>query len=206
MLCYINIYQTGIYNITNKYFSCIFLEIGIENQDFKDIFLNGNINDIVIKVQDKESRSHKCILAARSPAFLAVIMHDTKEKITRVVDIQDVEQNTFPDFLNYLYTGCMENLTLENALKLYTVADKYKINELKENCMNHMSENISIDNFCDIFTLSLRHDEKDLKEACIQFFSKNSLEIVLTSKWQTLLRENPTAGNELFIKHLQLNI
>lgn len=171
-----------------------------------DIFLNGNISDVVLKIHDKESRAHKCILAAESPAFLAVIMHDTKEEITRVVDFQDFDQNTFPDFLNYLYTGCVENLTSETALKLYAVANKYKINELKENCRNHMLENISIDNFCELFTLSHRHNEEDLKEACIQFFSENSLEIVLTSKWQTLLTENPTAANELFIKHLQLNI
>lgn len=136
---------------------------------------------------------------------MTVIMHDTKEEVTPVVDIQDVDRDIFPDFINYLYTRRVENLTSESALKLYTIADKYKITELKKACLDHMLTNISIDNFCDVYILSLRHDEKDLEEACDQFFAQNSFNIILTPKWQTFLCENPVIGNELFIKHMQLN-
>lgn len=166
---------------------------------------NGNISDVVLKVEGVEIRAHRCVLAARSPVFLAMMTHETKEKISGVVEIPDVEKSIFSDFLNYLYTGSVEKLTVENVVKLYTTADKYQVDDLKEICMDHMMMNVSIDNFCDVLTLSLRHDEKDLKEVCIQFFSKKSLDIILTAKWQTFLSENPIIGNELFIKHLQLN-
>lgn len=136
---------------------------------------------------------------------MTVIMHDTKEEVTTVVDMQDVDRDIFFDFINYLYTRRLENLTSESALKIYTIADKYQITELKNACLDHMLTNISIDNFCDVYILSLRHDEKDLEEACDQFFAQNSFSIILTAKWQTFLCENPITANELFIKHLQFN-
>lgn len=166
--------------------------------------LSGNISDVVLKVEDQEFKAHRCVLAARSPVFLAMMTHETKEKISGVVDIPDVEPSIFSDFLNYLYTGSVENLTLENVGKLHSMADKYQVNDLKEICLDHMMMNVSIDKFCDVLTLSLMHDEKNLKDASIKFFAKNSLDIIKTSKWQTFLCENPIIGNELFIKHLEL--
>lgn len=174
-------------------------------EDFKDIFQNGNVSDVVLKVEGQEFKSHRCILAARSPVFKAMMTHDTKEYNTGVVDIQDVDHNSFSSFLEYLYTGSMEAVTPENAYKLYTVADKYQVHELKKACVDHMLKNITVDNYCDLLSLSLLHEEKGLTDACTQFFIKNSLAIVKTSKWQIFLSENPTAGNELFVKQLEMN-
>lgn len=174
-------------------------------QNLREILLNGNVSDIILKVEGQEFKAHKCILAARSPVFLAMMVHETKEKNTGVVDIEDVYPETLSDFLSYLYTGSTGSVTSQNVVKLYTAADKYQVYELKKVCIDYMLKNICIDNFCDILTLALRHVEKDLTDACTQFFIKNSLSIVLTSKWQIFLGENPVAGNELYIKQLQMN-
>lgn len=174
-------------------------------EDFKYIFQNGNLSDVVLKVEDQEFKSHRCVLAARSPVFMAMMTHDTKENNSGVVDIQDVDHITFSSFLEYLYTGNIEAIMPENAEKLYTVADKYQVHELKKACMNYMRKNISVDNFCDILTLSLLHEEKDLIDSCTQVFIKKSLAIVKTPKWQIFLSENPITGNELYLKQLEMN-
>lgn len=131
-------------------------------------------------------------------------MHDTKEKTTGIVNIEDADPNTFSNFLYYLYTGNLENLAAENVPNLYITADKYEIIDLKDACLKYMVGNISVENFCDILSLSLRHDEKELSDLCINFFVENSLEIVMTSKWQQFLMENPIIGNELYIKQLKI--
>lgn len=136
---------------------------------------------------------------------MAMLTHDTKENNTGVVDIQDIDYNTFSSFLEYLYTASLEAITLENADKLYTVADKYQVHELKKVCVNYMRKNITVEKYCDLLTLSLLHVEKDLTDACTQFFVENSLAIVKTPKWQIFLSENPTVGNELYVKQLEMN-
>lgn len=158
-----------------------------------------------MKVGDREFKCHRSILAARSPVFLAMVTHDTKEKATGVIEVQDAEPDIFSDFLHYLYTGNVKNLNTESAVDLYTLSDKYQVIELKNNCFKHMIKNISMENFCDFINLSLRHDEKELTDACIQFFKEtwNSLEIIKTWKWQLFMTENPIACNELLIKLLE---
>lgn len=113
-------------NNTNKNF--YLLGLGKLKQDLKEILLNNNFSDIVLNVEGQEFKAHRCILAARSPVFFAMMTHETKEKISGTVDIPDIDTKIFRNFLNYLYTENVDNLTSGNAFKLYTTADKYQVN------------------------------------------------------------------------------
>lgn len=168
------------------------------------MLISRNLCDITLKVKGKEFRAHRNILAARSPVFMAMMTHNTQEKNTGIITIEDVDPNLFTDFLNYLYAGKTENLNSDNVRTLYVTADKYQVDELKHYCLKYMVNNITVGNFCEIYNLSLRYDEKELANAAVRFFSDKSLEILLTTKWQNFLSENLTTGNELLIKSLKL--
>lgn len=171
------------------------------------MLVHGNFSDVILKVKDREFKVHRCVLAARSTVLLDMLTHDrdAKEKNTEIVELPHFGPDVFSVFLDYLYTGNVEDINSKNFKELFLVADSYKVNGLRKLCLNHILEDISVDNFCDVLTLSLRHGEDRFKEACANFFAKNSLDIILTPKWKAFLAANPEAGNELFVKQLQMN-
>lgn len=154
-------------------------------------------------MKGQEFKAHRTVLAARSPVFMAMMQHDTKEKATGIVPIEDIDPSVFTEFLNFLYAGELEDLNSDNALNLYVAADKYEVEELKIICLKYMLQNITVSNFCDIITVSLQYVERKLTDAATEFFVENSLEIVKTRKWQTFLYTNGTVANELFIKYIE---
>lgn len=125
-----------------------------------------------------------------------------REKATGVVDIEDSDPSTFSAFLRFLYYGDVESLCDDNAASLFTVADKYDVSDLREKCLEFMKENLSVDTFCDTLTLALRHSETELIRLATEFFVANADKIIVTVAWQTFIAENPTEGNELFIKYV----
>lgn len=142
--------------------------------------LHNENNDVVFNVRGQEFRANRRILTTHSPVFLAMLTGDAQVRATGVIRITDADPRTFSDFLNYLHTENVENITSGNASELYMMADKYEVANLKISCLNYMLENISVDNFCDVLSLAVRYDERNLKEACSEFFARRSREIIET--------------------------
>ena len=168
--------------------------------DFKDFFLKKEDCDVLLKVQGHKFEAHKIILKARSPVLASTFRNDMKEKATGVVDIEDCDPSSFSDFLCFLYCGDKKIISKSNAFNLFVTADKYDVQDLRAQCLIFMKENLCIDTFCDTMTLALRHSESELVKLTTDFFVENATEIIKTVKWQSFLSENPTAGNELFLK------
>lgn len=164
----------------------------------KSLLISGENSDVTIKVQDKEFPAHRCILSMRCPAFQSMFKHDTAEKKTGVVDMDDCDPEIFPDFLTHLYTGIVSHITSKNVFGLYAISDKYLFGELKEACLSFMKLNIDCENFCTTLSLALRHDEKELLGVATEFFCGFSQKIIETQEWQIFLANNATAGNGLF--------
>lgn len=171
-------------------------------QNLKELFLNEHNSDFVLKVEDREFRVHKAILAARSPVFASMFQHDMVEKNSGVVDIPDCTAESFEVFLLYLYTGCADTMSRNNVFHLYYAADKYRVDDLKEDCVEFMMSILSVETFCDVIALSLRHGESKLQKEATLFFRQNIKEIIKTVQWQNYMSENPTHANELLIKAL----
>lgn len=166
----------------------------------QNLLESGQYSDVTLNIKGKEFKVHKIVLAAQSPVFAAMMLHDTKEKATGIVNIEDVEPEVFPEFLHFLYSGCTQDLNSENVIDLYTVADKYEVTELSHICVTYMLNHISLDTFCDIMAFSLRFQEKKLIEAATKYFLQNCTDIAKTAKWLVFMKENLVAANELFLK------
>lgn len=174
-------------------------------QDFKELFLKQEDCDVIFKVKEHKFPAHRLILKTRSPVFAAALRNYMKEKETGIIDVEDCEPYHFLDFLNFLYCGEVEILTVENVFSLFTIADKYDVLDLRTKCMEFMKYNLSIDTFCDTIALALLHSEKELIKLSIDFFAKNLQKIIVTVKWQSFIVENPIQSNELLIKALVPN-
>lgn len=155
-------------------------------KDFKNLFINGEDSDVMIKVKSSEFKVHKCILRDRSPVFYSIFNHDMMEKNSNSVDINDWDPETIKIFLLYFYNGCVEDLSINTVIDLYKVADKYDTKELRFICTEFMQRNLSTDTVCDAVELALLYNEKNLLEIATEYFIK------ITSK--LLLRLNGNAS------------
>ena len=170
----------------------------------QDLYVGKKHTDVIIEVKERQFKVHKAILTARSSVFDAMFTHRLTESNTGLVPIEDCEPNIFEEFLFFLYTGKIQQLSIENVCELYYVADKYQVSELKEECVNFLKKSLTIESICDAICLSTKCNEKDLLDLAIDFFARNMEEILVTVKWQLFLKENPIEANELTIKALRL--
>lgn len=169
-------------------------------EKLKDVFLNDEDSDVVIRVGDQQYPAHKVIIRALSSVFQAMLSHDMTETNEGIIDIPDCDPYIFRDFLRYLYTGKLDNITNENAFELYHIADKYDVKELRMDCVDFISGNLTLDTICDAISLATRHCERELLTSATVFFINNIKDIITTVSWQKFVQENPIVANELFIK------
>lgn len=136
---------------------------------------------------------------ARSSVFAAMFRNEMAEKKTNEVFIEDCDTESFQEFLQYLYTGRIENITFDMAYHLYTTADKYDVQKLKKFCVQYMSRSVTAENVCDIAVLAEELGEMVLLDSAQQFFNENIADIFRTNKWKSLLREKVTLVEKLLL-------
>ena len=93
------------------------------SKDYEAFLENGKFTDVILVVGTKDFKAHKYILAARSPVFAAMFEHDCIEKKESKVDIIDVSEGAFEQFLRYIYTATTPDLD-QYASELLSAADK----------------------------------------------------------------------------------
>ena len=68
---------------------------------------------------------HKTILAARSPLFAAMFKHPSKEKLSGIVNVPDIEPDVFKVLLRYIYIGGA--FTADGQISNWTVGRRRQI-------------------------------------------------------------------------------
>ncbi|GJS49816.1 BTB/POZ domain-containing protein [Tanacetum coccineum] len=128
--------------------------------------------DISINASDGSIGAHRAVLAARSPVFRSMFLHDLKEKEMSVIDISDMSIEACQSFLNYVYGIIDEQDFLTHRLDLLRAADKYDVTDLKEACHESLLEDIDTTNVLErLQNASLYHLPK-LKICCMQYLVK----------------------------------
>ena len=64
--------------------------------------------DICIVVGDARFPAHSFILAARSPAFAAMLTDSMKDSIIKEIVLEDIEACVVKDLLQFVYSGCLD--------------------------------------------------------------------------------------------------
>lgn len=146
-------------------------------------------------MKEKEFRAHKLVLVARSPVFAAMFKHETSEKRTGIIHINDCDPDSFHEFLEYLYCGKLESISFRSAYHLYQISDKYNVQGLKPFCVEYMMHCITEENLCDVVKLAELYDETMLMSAAQVFFNLNLTKVV--AEWEILMENNPQLANKL---------
>ena len=160
------------------------------------LFEDMKFSDVVFNIGTRQFPAHKSILAARSEVFEAMFTHSTKEKLTNQIDIEDIEPGIFKELLRFIYTGRLNSTTMETmAAGLLIAADKYLLTELKNECENYLVRQMSPVNCVELILHGnllnpAEHLKKVLKEAAKVFLLLPG-EVMATSKWEKMEKENP---------------
>lgn len=182
-------------------------ELDTLSENFRSPFFNKDSCDTTLLVMDKEYKTHRTVLMTRSTVFAAMFLHDTSEKQTGVVIIPDCDQESFEKFLEFLYTGILEQLSSQNALHLFEMSDKYDIRELKTFCMEFLIHNLTVENLCDDVIFADKYDDYKLLSTAQDFFNENLKDILKTSKWDSLVRNNYCLSKKLLEEmSLKMNV
>ncbi|XP_072036130.1 uncharacterized protein [Amphiura filiformis] len=103
-------------------------------------FNNADISDVTLTVGEQVFPAHRFVLATQSKVFKTMLMGESwKESEEKKITLQESPEGeaAFSDFLKFLYTGTL-TLTIDNVCGIHTLADKYDVPALKDDCVGFM--------------------------------------------------------------------
>jgi hypothetical protein len=165
--------------------------------DMKKMLHNAQdyFSDVVISCQDGTIPCHSSILAARSPYFLAMFSAPMKEKLSRIIEIQELDKETCMVLLEYIYTGKISNEKI--TLCLFEAADKYNVPDLMSHCGSYLKRKLNRNNCIQTLICADTHASSSLKTATMDFILENSSVLTSTGGWKKELRNYPALLAEL---------
>ncbi|XBI42233.1 hypothetical protein VPH35_126590 [Triticum aestivum] len=155
-----------------------FKEIEVPSSDmqrnFMDLLLTGEGTDVVFEVGGETFAAHRCILAARSTVFRALLFGPMKEGTSTMVQVNDMDPNVFKTMLDFIYGDSLlvpeagENswVLLQHLL---VAADRYDLQRLKHMCEKKLCEHISVSTATTVLALADEQGCGELKKACYGF-------------------------------------
>eukprot|EP01068_Selenidium_serpulae_P001912 Selendium_serpulae@DN2033_c1_g1_i1.p1 len=128
----------------------------------------GDFSDVVVRVGNREMHLHSQILMGRSPMFRAMFKSEFKEKINRVVEIDDFGFDTATHFFKFLYACVLSVLSFSECVELFKMAHKYQVTSLETRMKERIIKQLSKDNWLEVLKLATDFSCKALREAALR--------------------------------------
>lgn len=122
---------------------------------------------------------------------------DMVEGRTGVVELQDTDINYIQDFVRYLYTGVIPELTFDSAKVLYELGDKYLVGSLVLRCLEYMLDNLSPENACLCLALAEIHSDEKLKDNAVNYILEEKV-YLQDENWLPFCNRCPGLANEVY--------
>jgi hypothetical protein len=90
-------------------------------------------SDVTFMIENLPIYAHRAILSQRSEHFAAMFRSGMRESVERVIPIPGISRQAFMLLLEYLYTDSVK-IEVEHAIELYTTADLYHMDRLRDMC------------------------------------------------------------------------
>ncbi|CRK97143.1 CLUMA_CG010540, isoform A [Clunio marinus] len=162
-------------------------------QGFAELWNSEKFSDFIIKVDSREFKVHKLVLACQSSVFSAMFENEMQENQLNEMKIEDFNVPAVYDFLRYLYKGEITNIL--NGMDLFALSMKYDVSTLKELSQKMILENINKSNAVEILHLGHLY--------CSEVLKRRAFQIIQTIFPNKTLTENLMNYPEIFQKFLQ---
>ena len=150
-------------------------------------------------VEGKTFTVHRSILRARGATSLIDLVEDTIPSHEQPVPIDGVKRDDFDALLRYLYADEKpENGSMEDAVAMLELSDKYGITDLKlYSEIELVEEWLNDESVAELLLLADAKNCALLKEQAISFFIENYSDVVKSPDW-ALLKESADLQGELW--------
>lgn len=171
--------------------------MGSLTEDFSKLLETGLDQDVEIQCGGNSVKAHKVVLSARSDVFKAMLHSNMLEMQTGVVEIQDMDISCFRDFIRYLYTDALPEMSFDMAKTLYEAGDKYAVRSLLLRCSEYLQDNLSPENAYQSFALADAHSDQELKDRVKSFILHKKL-YLQDELWLPFYENFPKAALEMY--------
>uniref|UniRef100_J3MPK7 BTB domain-containing protein n=3 Tax=Oryza brachyantha TaxID=4533 RepID=J3MPK7_ORYBR len=125
--------------------------------------------DVTINTTDGVLKAHKAILAACSPVFESMFLHDLKEKESSTININDMCLESCSALLGFIYGTIKQDEFWKHRLSLLAAANKYNISDIKECCEEGLLEDINSSNVLERLHVAWLYQLEKLKKGCLTY-------------------------------------
>ena len=125
--------------------------------------------DVTITTPGGSLRAHKAVLAACSPVFQSMFLHDCQEKESSIVELEDISLEACSALLNYLYGVIRRDDFWLHRQALLAAANKYNLEDLKGICEESLLDDLTTGNVLDRLRDSCIYQLHRLKKGCLTF-------------------------------------
>ncbi|VAI79466.1 unnamed protein product [Triticum turgidum subsp. durum] len=172
-------------------------------QHLGQLLSSGDGADVTFEVGDEKFPAHRCMLAARSSVFKAVLLGTMKEKTDASVRLDGIEAKVFKAMLHFVYTDSLPHIDAGDAAvmaqHLLVVADRFNLGRLKLMCEDTLRSYIDTSTVATIWALAEQHGCGALKDACFKFLASlgNFKALTASDGFEHLMRSCPSLLKEL---------
>ncbi|KAL3068112.1 hypothetical protein niasHT_038102 [Heterodera trifolii] len=168
-------------------------------ESLREMWQQEIFSDCIIQVGTTKLNAHRCILAQHSGVFRSMFQQKTMlEAQNGVINITDSRPEHIRAMLQFIYTGTVDNLSLENSAEgILAIADKYAILTLKERCERFLASTINAKNVANLCLVADTYFAALLKKACTKFISSNHKSVLRSPEWKELKTHRGSLANEL---------
>ena len=156
--------------------------------DLQGMLDNKELSDIIFNVEGIPIYAHK-VLCARCPVLKAMLTGEMVESRSDEINIPEVRHNIFLGLLEYLYTD-QTQITLDNAMEMFQVADRFGVDRLKRLCENLMLSSLNVENASHILYAADVVNATCLRERCLALIVAYFNEVSKSSAFEEVCRVN----------------
>ena len=125
--------------------------------------------DVTINTTDGVLKAHKAVLAACSPVFESMFVHDLREKESSTINISDMCLESCSVLLGFIYGTIEQGQFWKHRLPLLAAANKYRIGHIKDCCEERLLEDISSANVLERLHVAWLYQLERLKKGCLTY-------------------------------------
>ena len=135
------------------------------------IYINASLG-VICNPRGTILRAHKAILTARVPYFERLFASGMKEAETNRIRVEDVDADTFRQFLLFIYAGKLPENVETHARAYLPLSEKYDVKILKRRCEETLERQLERQNLVETLVWADLYRCEKLKETCLKKYEE----------------------------------